>query len=57
MSEFTLRELDILYDELYRTGVTEEALLKRYGLDSMKDMNRDIYMRALSGLRKTRTAA
>ena len=57
LPEFTLRELDILYDELYRTGVTEEALLKRYGLDSMKDMSRDIYMRALSGLRKTRTAA
>lgn len=57
LPEFTLRELDILYEELYRTGVTEEALLKRYGLDSMKDMSRDIYMRALSGLRKTRTAA
>lgn len=54
---FTDKELQILYGELFRTGVSEAALLQRYGIRSMKDMDRDIYMRALSGLRKTKTAA
>lgn len=57
LPEFTLKELDVLYNELFRTGVSEETLLERYGINSMKEMNRDIYMRALAGLRKTRTAA
>lgn len=54
---FTGEEMQLLYQELERTGVSEQSLFKRYQIHSIEEMNRDIYERALSGLKKTRNAA
>ena len=46
-----------LEKELQRTGVLMEAVLGRYNIRSLDEMTRDVYMKALTGLKKTATAA
>ena len=53
-SEEEVREL---YRELARTGVSEQILVKRYGVRSIAEMNAVMRKRALAGLKKTATAA
>ena len=53
-SEGEVREL---YRELARTGVSEQILVKRYGVRSIVEMNAVMRKRALAGLKKTATAA
>lgn len=51
------QDIQNLYAELGRTGVTVQKILSRYGITSVKEMDQNIYKRALSGLRRTKTAA
>ncbi len=51
------RERKILAQELARTGVQEDDILKRYSLESLNAMDQETYLRALTALRKTKTAA
>lgn len=53
-SEEEVREL---YRELSRTGVSEQILVKRYGIRSIAEMNAVMRKRALAGLKKTATVA
>ena len=50
-------EVRELYRELERTGVSEQILVKRYGVRSIAEMNAVMRKRALAGLKKTATAA
>ena len=50
-------EVRELYRELARTGVSEQILVKRYGVSSIAEMNAVMRKRALAGLKKTATAA
>jgi len=51
------QDIQNLYAELGRTGVTVQKILSRYGITSVKEMDQNIYKRALSGLKRTKTAA
>ena len=51
------KEVRELYRELARTGVSEQILVKRYGVSSIAEMNAVMRKRALAGLKKTATAA
>ena len=51
------QDIQNLYAELGRTGVTIQKILSRYGITSVKEMDQNTYKRALSGLRRTKTAA
>ena len=51
------KEVRELYRELARTGVSEQILVKRYGVSSIAEMNAVMRKRALAGLKKTTTAA
>ena len=51
------KEVRELYRELERTGVSEQILVKRYGVRSIAEMNAVMRKRALAGLKKTATAA
>lgn len=51
------QDIQNLYAELGRTGVTVQKILGRYGITSVKEMDQNIYKRALSGLKRTKTAA
>lgn len=51
------KEMRELYRELVRTGVSEQILVKRYGVRSIAEMNSVMRKRALAGLKKTATAA
>lgn len=46
-----------LYKELKRTGIPEELLLKRYGVNSLDEMDGVTRKRAINGLKKTKSAA
>lgn len=46
-----------LYQELKRTGVAEEKLLQRYGVNSLSELDETTRRRALNGLKRTKTAA
>lgn len=46
-----------LYKELKRTGIPEELLLKRYGVNSLDEMDGLTRKRAINGLKKTKSAA
>ena len=48
-------QLDILYRELERTGITLETVLERYKIQDISQMTPEIYSKALNGLRKTQT--
>lgn len=50
-------EIQILYAELGRTGVTMQQILKRYGITSIQELDEVTYKRALNGLKRTRSAA
>lgn len=50
-------EIQTLYTELGRTGVSVQKILSRYGITSVKEMDKNTYKRALSGLKRTKTAA
>lgn len=54
---FTEAEMQELNRELERTGVSIQKLLQRYKITSLEEMDRNIYRRALSGLRRTKSAA
>ena len=56
-ADATGAELQELYWELARTKVPEERLLKRYGVKSISEMDDVTRKKALSSLRKTKTAA
>ena len=49
--------LDELQKELDRTGVSWQAVLKRYGLTDINQMTMEQYRDAMAGLRKSRSAA
>lgn len=46
-----------LEKELERTGVLMEAVLGRYGVRSLDEMTEDVYVKALNGLKRTKTKA
>lgn len=46
-----------LNKELVRTGVALDAVLERYGVASVHDMNEATYKKAMSSLKKTKTKA
>lgn len=46
-----------LRKELVRTGVSEEALCRRYGVEFITDMDEATYQRAMSALKKTKDVA
>ena len=50
-------EVQILYAELGRTGVTMQQILKRYGISSVQELDQVTYKRALNGLKRTKSAA
>ena len=50
-------EIQILYAELGRTGVTMQQILKRYGITSIQELDQVTYKRALNGLKRTKSAA
>lgn len=43
--------------ELVRTGVALDTVLARYGVSSVQDMDDEVYRKAISSLRKTKTKA
>ena len=43
--------------ELKRTGVALDAVLQRYGVKSLQEMDESTYRRAISGLRRTKPKA
>ena len=45
----------VLYKELERTGIPLETVLARYQLQNLEQMTEDIYTKALSGLKRTKT--
>lgn len=53
----TAAEKRNLKKEMVRTGIAESAVLERYSLNSIDEMDSIIYQRALAGLRKTKPAA
>lgn len=57
MSEAEQTVWQELYRELQRTGVPEEKLLQRYGVNSLSELDETARRRALNGLKRTRTAA
>lgn len=48
-------QMEILQNELERTGIPLETVLRRYGIQDLSQMTPDVYNKALSGLRKTKT--
>lgn len=54
LSENQIRELN---DELFRTGVSMDTVLRRYGLNHMDEMTDEIYGKALDGLKRSRSKA
>ena len=50
-------EKDLLIREMERTGVTEQEVMKRYSLSSLENVDRETYLRILTALKKTKTAA
>ena len=50
-------EIQILYAELGRTGVTMQQILKRYGITSIQELDQVTYKRALNGLKRTKSVA
>ena len=50
-------EKDLLIREMERTGVTEQEVMKRYSLCSLENVARETYLRILTALKKTKTAA
>lgn len=50
-------EIQILYAELGKTGVTMQQILKRYGIASIQELDQVTYKRALNGLKRTKNAA
>ena len=46
----------LLAKELKRTGVTEQAVIERYGLRSLDEMDSETFLRVLTALKKTRAA-
>ena len=49
--------MQLLYQELERTGVSEQMLFKRYKIGSLEEMDREIYDRAIRGLKRAKNAA
>ncbi|MDO5399081.1 MAG: hypothetical protein Q4G33_14265 [bacterium] len=50
----TTERLDAINKELERTGIALDAVLKRYGADSIENMSSSTYGKALSSLRRTK---
>ena len=50
-------EVQILYAELGRTGVSVQRILSRYGITSIQEMDQNTYRKAINGLKRTKTAA
>ena len=46
----------LLAREMKRTGVTEQAVIERYGLRSLDEMDSETFLRVLTALKKTRAA-
>ena len=55
-NENTSEQKKLLAKELKRTGVTEQAVIERYGLRSLDEMDRETFLRVLTALKKTRAA-
>lgn len=51
------QEIETLYKELIRTGVSSQQLFNRYGISSIQEMDQKIYKKAISALKKSKTAA
>ena len=43
--------------ELMRTGVALDAVLQRYGISSIQEMDESTYKKALNSLKRTKTKA
>lgn len=52
----SLEEQKRLYRELERTGVPLQAVLERYGLSKIEEMDGETLQRALQGLKRTKAA-
>ena len=50
-------EIQTLYAELGRTGVSVQRILSRYGITSIQEMDQNTYRKAINGLKRTKTAA
>lgn len=50
------KQMSQLQAELERTGVALETVLKRYGIKDISQMSEETYEKALSGLKRSRTA-
>ena len=48
---------DTLWKELERTGVALDAVLQRYGVASIQEMDDTIYRKAMNSLKRTKTKA
>ena len=54
-SRITDMQKTVLEQELKRTGVPVENVLARYKIHKLEQMTPEIYTKALSGLKKTKT--
>ena len=50
-------EIQLLYMELGRTGVPVQQILSRYGITSIQQMDQKTYKKAISALKRSKTAA
>ena len=50
-------KINAVNKELTRTGIALDAVLKRYGVDSIESMSSSMYNSALNSLRKTKSKA
>lgn len=50
-------EIQLLYMELGRTGVPVQQILSRYGITAIQQMDQKTYKKALSALKRSKTAA
>ncbi len=50
-------EIQLLYMELGRTGVSVQQILSRYGITAIQQMDQKTYKKAISALKRSKTAA
>ena len=50
-------EIQLLYMELGRTGVPVQQILSRYGITAIQQMDQKTYKKAISALKRSKTAA
>lgn len=53
----SIEEIQLLYMELGRTGVPVQQILSRYGITAIQQMDQKTYKKAISALKRSKTAA